>query len=98
MILDGVQSRTSLQVDACVSRNKALLHSRGDNSEPYDKIWTPCWAELGKNYVANLEAVQPYWWNAAIFGLAPIPIVWLIIYGIVGIGRWIRRGFSSAAT
>ena len=91
---DDVMRRTGLQLDACVSKNKALLHSKGDDSEPYDRIWTPCWAEHSKNYVANIEG---FWWFVGIMGLVPIPVAWLIVYGLVGIWRWIRSGFSNAA-
>ena len=35
------------------------------------------------------------WYGAAIVGLTPIPIAWLIVYGIVGLVRWIRAGFQG---
>ena len=31
-----------------------------------------------------------------IVALAPIPIVWLLIYGVIGLVRWIRRGFQPS--
>jgi hypothetical protein len=30
-----------------------------------------------------------------VFGLAPIPIAWLLVYGLVGVVRWLRRGFAA---
>jgi hypothetical protein len=30
------------------------------------------------------------------FGLAPIPIAWLIVYGLIGLVSWIRRGFGPS--
>jgi hypothetical protein len=36
------------------------------------------------------------WLNAAFVALAPIPFFWLIAYAIVGLVRWIRRGFSPS--
>jgi hypothetical protein len=33
-------------------------------------------------------------WNLAIVALAPLPVFWLIAYALVGLVRWIRRGFS----
>jgi uncharacterized membrane protein len=32
----------------------------------------------------------------AIVALAPIPIAWLLAYGIVALVRWIRRGFQPS--
>jgi hypothetical protein len=29
-------------------------------------------------------------------GLAPIPIAWFLVYGLVGLVRWIRRGFAPS--
>jgi len=93
MALDEASKLTSMQLDVCVSQNKRLLHSKGDDSEPYDKIWTPCWAEHTKNFMSNVEG---RWLATAFVGLAPIPLAWLIIYMFVGIYRWIRRGFARA--
>jgi hypothetical protein len=35
-------------------------------------------------------------WNIAIAALAPIPFFWLIAYALVGLGRWITRGFKPS--
>jgi hypothetical protein len=43
----------------------------------------------------DLAAIQP-WSTAAIVGLVPIPIVWLIAYALVAIVRWIRAGFKTS--
>jgi hypothetical protein len=50
------------------------------------------------------EAAQTYeywsqwkWSGAVLFALAPIPIAWLIVYGLRIVMRWIRRGFISSA-
>ena len=94
LALDDAARHTSAQLDVCVSKNKALFHSRGDDSEPYDKIWKPCWAEFDRNFMANADG---HWWAAVIVGLVPIPIAWLIVYALVSIWRWIRRGFDNAA-
>jgi hypothetical protein len=91
--INDASKLTSAQVESCVSANKARLRAQGDNSEPYDKIWTPCWAEHTKNYMTNVEG---HWWAAAFVGLAPVPIAWLILYMLIGLYRWIRRGFVRA--
>ena len=35
--------------------------------------------------------------NALLWSLAPIPIAWLLIYMVVWIVRWVRRGFQPAS-
>jgi hypothetical protein len=35
------------------------------------------------------------WKVAALTGLAPIPIPWLLVYGLIGLVRWIRQGFKA---
>jgi uncharacterized membrane protein len=32
----------------------------------------------------------------ALVGLGPIPVAWLLVYGLVGLVRWIRRGFQPS--
>ena len=34
--------------------------------------------------------------SAAIIALGPLLIIWLIVYGLVLLGRWMRRGFRTA--
>jgi hypothetical protein len=36
-------------------------------------------------------------WNIAIAALVPIPVFWLIAYALVGLVRWIRRGFKPSS-
>jgi heme/copper-type cytochrome/quinol oxidase subunit 2 len=42
-------------------------------------------------------AIDQVWLFALIFGLAPIPIAWLLVYIVVWTVRWIRRGFQPSA-
>jgi hypothetical protein len=35
------------------------------------------------------------WGNVGFVALAPIPIAWLLVYFVVWISRWVRRGFAS---
>ena len=35
--------------------------------------------------------------TAAFNALVPIPIAWLLVYGLLGLVRWIRRGFQPAS-
>jgi hypothetical protein len=32
----------------------------------------------------------------ALVGLGPIPVAWMLVYGLVGLVRWIRRGFQPS--
>ena len=90
-VLNDASMLTSAQLDSCVAASKARLRAQGDTSEPYEKIWTPCWGEYEKNFMRNAEGS---WWAAAFVGLAPIPLAWLIVYMFIGLYRWIRRGFA----
>ncbi len=94
MAINDASKLSSLQLDNCVADNRARLHLKPGESESYDQVWNPCWAKLGENFLHNAEG---HWWAAAIVGLVPIPVAWLIIYGCVGIFRWIRRGFRNAS-
>jgi hypothetical protein len=41
-------------------------------------------------------AVSNHWRNAAAITLIPIPIAWLVIYGVVWLVRWIGAGFRNS--
>jgi hypothetical protein len=45
------------------------------------------------NYQWALDAEWPM---AAIVGLVPIPIAWLLAYALIGLVHWIRRGFTAS--
>ena len=93
MVLDEAGKLASLQVDSCVAANRARLHLKEGDYGPYDQVWTPCWAQFGANFIKNADG---RWWTVAIVGLGPIPFAWLIVYGFVALGRWIKVGFKSA--
>ena len=93
MALDDASKLTSLQLNNCVAGNRNRLHLRENEPEPYDQVWTPCWAEYQTNFMKNADG---HWWAAAIVGLGPIPFAWLIVYGFVALGRWIRVGFRAS--
>jgi hypothetical protein len=47
----------------------------------------------------NEKIVTTYnnrWYVAEISGLLPIPFAWIIAYALIGLVRWIRRGFSPS--
>lgn len=33
---------------------------------------------------------------AATVGLGPLPVAWMLVYGLVALVRWIRRGFQPS--
>jgi len=89
LIFDYVGWKTSAQLDLCVARNKAQFGENG----PYEKIWTPCWAEHTSNFTKNAEG---HWWTTLAFALIPIPFGWLIGWGLIATSRWVKRGFQQA--
>lgn len=39
--------------------------------------------------------IKPSWANVAAISLVPIPIFWLIAYGLIKIYRWVKVGFKQ---
>ena len=56
--------------------------------------WEACRQAFAYNYAASSNT---RWYNAALLGLAPIPIGWLIGYALADIVSWIRAGFRGSA-
>ena len=52
---------------------------------------TPCTAQFDKNYPI---AVADHWSYAAIFAFAPVILAWVFAYALIGLWRWIKRGFN----
>lgn len=75
-------------------------------SDAFSSVYRPCRDqprndpdEYFKQASAARNAVpEGSGWNIAAFALIPIPIAWLIAYGLVALGRWVRRGFPRAAS
>lgn len=92
MVIKEGEKLANFQLDSCVSDNRTRLHLNENNDAgSYDQVWMPCWKQLGKNYVNNVEG---HWWVALIVGASPIPVGWLIAWGLVALYRWIRAGFN----
>ncbi len=53
-----------------------------------------CRQAFAYNYAS---ATKTRWYNAALVGLAPIPIGWVIGYAIADVVSWIRAGFRGSA-
>jgi hypothetical protein len=43
-----------------------------------------CLDQFNKDYV---EAIKDHWWDALIIGVVPIPVAWLLVYGLSGLMR-----------
>ena len=54
-----------------------------------------CVKNLNKD-LANAEVWR--WGMFALVALAPIPIAWLVVYGLIIFVRWIRRGFQISGS
>ena len=56
--------------------------------EIHSICWTPCYSDFNRDYP---EAIKYHWHYAAIVAVAPIPLAWLVVYGFIGLWRWISR-------
>jgi hypothetical protein len=83
---------TNLQEHNCIAVARAGLHLNGGDPEPFELVYTPCREQFEKNYLHN---VKGHWWAALISGLAPIPLGWLVAWGLIALYRWIRAGFDG---
>jgi hypothetical protein len=50
-----------------------------------------CEAEFNRLYP---EAIKYHWYEAAFMAIVPIPVCWLLAWGLVVLFRWIKRGFQ----
>lgn len=53
--------------------------------------WKSCNADFDRDFG---PAIADHWYVAAFVGLVPIPVAWLLVYALLGLWRWVRRGFS----
>jgi hypothetical protein len=83
---------------AAVSELRRCLDARSiqpDGRVPANTDWGPCnkafeahWnRDVGDKWIEGIA-------YTAIYTLLPILIVWLVVYGVVAIGRWIAAGFA----
>ena len=74
--------------------------SWGDRRDDLDKAYFNCLFKPGttpsdcdtKDRVGQ-AAAEKYAGKLLLQWLAPIPIAWLVVYGLIWLVRWIRRGF-----
>jgi hypothetical protein len=80
-----------------------VLHSISDTDEIYG-LYNICLTEpksdpgVCKQELEKLQAAVGWEarWALVWFVFAPIPVFWLIAYGLVALVRWMRRGFSPS--
>ena len=61
-------------------------------SQKNDFNFGPCMENATKSYQIQMQGSLG---DEALLGLAPIPFAWLLVYALIGGGRWIRRGGFS---
>jgi hypothetical protein len=62
-----------------------------------------CMANYWQDYHASMKNAAEYfdktrsdhWLVMPIYALAPLPFAWLIVYALIGLWRWITRGFNT---
>jgi hypothetical protein len=57
-----------------------------------DAIGKPCNTAFNRDF--PLAAANHWYWTLA-YTLIPIPIFWLVGYGLLALARWIRAGFVT---
>jgi hypothetical protein len=62
------------------SESESFLKGERDCSKEFEKTWH-LWLEGS-------------WGNVAFVALVPVPLGWIIFCGLIGVSRWIRRGFD----
>ena len=60
-----------------------------ENSGSPDNASGVCLDQFDKDYAG---AIKDHWREALIVGIVPIPVAWLLVYGLIGLAR--RRRFS----
>jgi hypothetical protein len=102
IVAGGLWTRSVLiesQGAFAVARHRSCLdrHSiQPDGRVPADTDWSQCNRQFDADWKRD---VTDHWdgvngMNLA-FTLAPLLLAWLLVYGIVGIVRWIRAGFAA---
>ena len=59
-------------------------------SKEYD--FKTCSDKRGETW---LILMKPHWSNHAFYSLTPAVLGWLFVYMMLGIYRWVRRGFTN---
>jgi hypothetical protein len=74
------------------ANERSVLTYNRCKDAPNDAADRQCIADTASTYRMH----EGSWGSAAFIALIPIPIAWLLAYGLVFLGRWIRRGFITS--
>ncbi len=72
-----------------------------ETQDQYGSLKMPFKRDCSAEMQADIERIRPGVignespWRIAIVSLAPIPIFWLLGFLLIGLGRWVRRGFAA---
>ena len=88
LYMEAAASRKAQQ--ASVFYRELCIRNKSDRN---DFDFQPCYAEAG-----NIYQIERRKWSAWALpvALVPIPIVWIVVYAVLGLVRWVRRGFQPA--
>jgi hypothetical protein len=87
LVIDELSAPASKELRGCL----AARSIQPDGPIPIDSDWGPCFERFS---VAFRAAVAGHWVYAAAVTLILIPIVWLVVYGLVVLIRWVRANKS----
>jgi hypothetical protein len=74
-------------------RSQSLTYSTC--SQDKARLQEPDLGECSQKGTAAFERARGgHWISAAVLGLLPIPLGWLVAYGFIGLVRWIEVGFN----
>jgi hypothetical protein len=67
-------------------------HGRENNNPKYDVA--AALDECGREFIKNDTAwTADHWYVALFVGLVPIPLAWLLVWGLISLYRWMGAGF-----
>jgi hypothetical protein len=91
LVIDDMGAAATSELRQCLSARSI----QPDGRVPADTDWGPCnktfyahWdRDVGDKWIEGLAYTAAY-------TLVPMLVVWIIVYGLVAIGRWIAAGFA----
>jgi hypothetical protein len=81
-----IGATTWINVSVTDQLQRRALSEYHDCQEKAPEDRPACSAKFARDF----RATTHFHWQAALYALIPIPIVWLIIYGLVALVRWIK--------
>ena len=72
-------------------RFAADAHYSKPSQQEYEKKIAACEQQRDRNWRASISG---HWVLAAICAFVPIPLGWGVVYGLIALVKWIRRGFK----